>query len=633
MRNRFSIFFRSIFASLLLAFAVSCTEDDNIQVSASSIEMEVQGASFTVTSNVSWAITQSGNYNFSVSPLNGVPGSTTVNVAYTPNDTGEPRNSTLSISGGSASATVQITQQALEFETTPDTLYFPDGVLTKNISIHSNTEWSTEGITIPDWITTITPSKGKGNGELSITVKSDTERISERNYLLKITYGGALNKRIEIKQEPAYNNPPTKPVSSYPAGHNDVSLMPTFVWEPSTDAEGDEISYYVLVSEDGNTWKKIKGGKETSVPLPASIGVLKANTQYYYKVVADDAHYKGTTESDTYTFSTSVKDAYADGDYLVYMESTKASPVKLFFTGDGYLAEHFKYGGQFDKDINEAIEALFEIEPYKSYREYFTVYKIAAYSSETGITNLAENDVKNTRFKLQWEGGNSTALSLPDSGESVFELCKTIEGVSNNDFKRSSIAIISNADVYAGTCWFWGDGKNISLITYSRNSKSGMTKFANVVRHEMGGHGFGRLADEYQNSSGSIPVDEKENILLWQKYGHSMNISVYPLQKDSPWSHFEGLKDYSHVSMFEGGGYYKYGVWRPEKISCMDDNRPYYNSPSRYYIVERILSIANEELTMEKFIEKDVQKREEEETKSMNYVEEFRPLGRPVLIP
>ena len=113
MRNRFSIFFRSIFASLLLAFAVSCTEDDNIQVSASSIEMEVQGASFTVTSNVSWAITQSGNYNFSVSPLNGVPGSTTVNVAYTPNDTGEPRNSTLSISGGSASATVQITQQAL----------------------------------------------------------------------------------------------------------------------------------------------------------------------------------------------------------------------------------------------------------------------------------------------------------------------------------------------------------------------------------------------------------------------------------------------------------------------------------------------------------------------------------------
>ena len=38
-------------------------------------------------------------------------------------------------------------------------------------------------------------------------------------------------------------------------------------------------------------------------------------------------------------------------------------------------------------------------------------------------------------------------------------------------------------------------------------------------------------------------------------------------------------------------------------------------------------------LTMENFIEKDVQKGEEEETKSMNYVEEFRPLGGPVLIP
>ncbi len=633
MRNRVSILFKSIFAILLVAVAVSCSEEDNIQVSASSMEMEVQGVSFTVTSNVSWTITQSGNYSFSVSPVNGVPGSTTVKVAYTPNNTGEPRNSTLSVSGGSASAAVQITQQALQFNTAQDTLYFPDGVLTKSITIQSNTEWSVAGITIPDWITSITPQQGKGNGELSITVKGDTERISEKNYLLRITYGGSLTKRIEIKQEPAYNNPPTKPVSTYPAGHNDVTLMPTFAWEPSTDVEGDELSYYVLISEDGNNWKRITGGKTTSVPLPASIGVLKSNTLYYYKVVADDAHYKGTTESDIYTFTTSDKDAYADGDYLVYMESTKANPVKLFFTGDGYLAEHFKYGGLFDKDINEAIEALFEIEPYKSYREYFTVYKIAAYSSETGITNLAENDVKNTRFRLQWEGGRSTSLSLPDSGESVFALCKTIEGVSDNDFKRSSVAVISNADVYAGTCWSWGDGKNISLITYSRDSQNGMTKFANVVRHEMGGHGFGMLGDEYQNSSESIPSDEKEDLLAWQSVGHNMNLSVYPLQKDSPWSHFEGLKEYSHVSMFEGGGYYKYGVWRPEKISCMEDNRPYYNSPSRYYIVKRILSVAKEELTMEKFIEKDVQKTDNSETKAVNFVEEFRPLGRPVLIP
>lgn len=466
---------------------------------------------------------------------------------------------------------------------------------------------------------------------MSITVKSDTERISERNYLLKITYGGALNKRIEIKQEPAYNNPPTKPVSSYPAGHNDVTLMPTFVWEPSTDAEGDEISYYVLVSEDGNTWKKIKGGKETSVPLPASIGVLKANTQYYYKVVADDAHYKGTTESDTYTFSTSVKDAYADGDYTIYMKSTKASPATLFFTGDGYLAEHFKYGGQFDTDIDTAIEAFFAVEPYKSYREYFTVYKIAAYSNQTGITNLATNDRRDTRFRLQWEGGNSTGIYIPDGGESVFEFCKTIEGITDHHLMNGAIGIISNADVYAGTCMMYSDGMSIAMIPYLRESKNSSTTFGNVVSHEMGGHGFGRLADEYQNSAERIPDLEKELLLLWQAEGYQKNVSVYPQQSESPWSNFIGLQGYGHVGMFEGGNYYKYGVWRPEEISCMWDNRLYYNSPSRYFIVERIMQIAGEEFSMEKFVEKDVQKTDNTQTKSTD-MSEFRPLGKPILI-
>ena len=630
--KRFLLNFVVLMAVVFLPLTGCVQDEDSVSVDKQVIEIVNEAVSFNVTSNVEWTLVQSGDFSFGVSPKKGVPGTTEVKVSYTPNDQDKARNATLTITGGSATAQVQILQNPVEFAVSADTLKFSAQKQTKSIKITSNTEWNIKGITIPQWISSITPEQGKGNGEISITVNENTSRLSENSYLLRISYAGTLSKRIEVKQEAAFNNPPTAPELSYPQDNaTEVSTMPLFSWEKSEDAEGDSITYFVYVSEDGKNWKNFSAGNMTSVALPARIGVLKPSTTYYYKVVANDGHGKGITESPVYSFTTAAKDAYADGDYTIYMKSTKASPATLFFTGDGYLAEHFKYGGQFDQDIDTAIEAFFAVEPYKSYREYFTVYKIAAYSNQTGITNLKENDRRDTRFRLEWEGDGSTGINIPDSGESVYALCKTIEGIEDRHFRNGAIGIISNADIYAGTCLMSIDGRSIAMIPYLRNSKNASTSFPNVIRHEMGGHGFGRLADEYQNYDERIPDYFKENLLYWQSRGGQRNVSVYPLQSDSYWSHFAGVKGYSHVGMYEGGYYYKLGVWRPEEISCMWDNRPYYNSPSRYFIVERIMQIAGEEFSMEKFLEKDVQKTDNTQTKSTD-MSEFRPLGKPILI-
>ncbi|MBQ2133490.1 MAG: hypothetical protein II202_05315, partial [Bacteroidales bacterium] len=546
--KRFLLNFVVLMAVVFLPLTGCVQDEDSVSVDKQVIEIVNEAVSFNVTSNVEWTLVQSGDFSFGVSPKKGVPGTTEVKVSYTPNDQDKARNATLTITGGSATAQVQILQNPVEFAVSADTLKFSAQKQTKSIKITSNTEWNIKGITIPQWISSITPEQGKGNGEISITVNENTSRLSENSYLLRISYAGTLSKRIEVKQEAAFNNPPTAPELSYPQDNaTEVSTMPLFSWEKSEDAEGDSITYFVYVSEDGKNWKNFSAGNMTSVALPARIGVLKPSTTYYYKVVANDGHNKGITESAIYSFTTSAKDAYADGDYTIYMKSTKASPATLFFTGDGYLAEHFKYGGQFDQDIDTAIEAFFAVEPYKSYREYFTVYKIAAYSNQTGITNLKENDRRDTRFRLEWEGDGSTGINIPDSGESVYALCKTIEGIEDRHFRNGAIGIISNADIYAGTCLMSIDGRSIAMIPYLRNSKNASTSFPNVIRHEMGGHGFGRLADEYQNYDERIPDYFKENLLYWQSRGGQRNVSVYPLQSDSYGSHFAGVKGYSHV--------------------------------------------------------------------------------------
>lgn len=172
------------------------------------------------------------------------------------------------------------------------------------------------------------------------------------------------------------------------------------------------------------------------------------------------------------------------------------------------------------------------------------------------------------------------------------------------------------------------------MIPVSHPQESYYTiEFPNIVRHEFGGHGFGRLADEYIVYDTTIPNEEKENLLLWQEYNYNLNISPYYTKEQVPWSRFIGKPEYPHVDVFEGGYYYPQGITRSEDISCMDDNRPYFNTQSRYLIVERILQATGEgKLTYQKFFDKDVQKTPPPLTRSLITPKDFKPLAPPIRI-
>lgn len=51
---------------------------------------------------------------------------------------------------------------------------------------------------------------------------------------------------------------------------------------------------------------------------------------------------------------------------------------------------------------------------------------------------------------------------------------------------------------------------------------------------------------------------------------------------------------------------YNKGIWHSEIISCMDDNRLYFNTISRQLIVERIKTIAGKPFVIEEFFAKDI---------------------------
>lgn len=323
------------------------------------------------------------------------------------------------------------------------------------------------------------------------------------------------------------------------------------------------------------------------------------------------------------------EEKYKTGEYNIYMESEKLNPAVLIFTGDGYTSDDLVKGGKFDQEINEAIESFFSVEPYKTFREYFTVYKIAAESEEEGIS-IRNQVTKNTMFSCLWEGQYTTQITCDFN--KVFDFVSQIEGVDNDVIRNGGIAVIINADVYAGTCQLYSDNRCIAMIPVDRSSGHSMGTLKRLVVHEFGGHGFGKLADEYTTNRGEAPQNIKDDLDKWHKYNHFLNMSTTDDKNMVPWKAFLDHPEYPQVSIIEGGYYYTNGTWRSETISCMMDNRLYYNTQSRYLIMKRIMNIAGEEFDMDFFIQHDNQKFDDTENRSYVLPEDFIPLAPPILV-
>lgn len=534
-------------------------------------------------------------------------------------------------SGGS-DAKQETTPSSNSVSVSPAEIVLPATAGSGSATVTCKGDWTVSVGNKPTWLTSVSPTTGKGNGTITITTAANTERT---NQSCIITISSGTNKAsVAIVKQPAANNAPTKPASLSPTGTN-VDRFPEFSWTASTDADNDQLKYTVMYSTDNKTWTSYSQITSNSYLPKAS---LSANTTYYWKVVVDDGFTGGKVESDVASFTTgTAKKYYDDCEYTVYQTATVAKPVVIIYTGDGYTQDMFEYGGQWDQEMNKGIEALFAIEPYKTYRNYFTIYKIAAYSNEAGMSSgntdweKATNKV-DTRFKCSWAGGNSTGIG-GDAGE-VIEVAKKIPTVDASTFQTtinslsySPISVLINTNQYAGTNHFihgfvmspsnvYVDGFEILSIAYTparHPSGSGYGDSWNTLRHEFGGHGFGLLADEYRYYDEVIPASTKSNTEAWKELspiGCYGNITFINDPEQCEWAQFIGREEYAAaaIGLYEGACMYEQGVWRPEYISCMWDNRPHYNTPSRWQIYRRIKITAGETPSLEDFIANDVDK-------------------------
>ena len=293
---------------------------------------------------------------------------------------------------------------------------------------------------------------------------------------------------------------------------------------------------------------------------------------------------------------------YGDGDVITLNEATKGDGVDLVFLGDCYDAADIA-AGNYLADLQEAVGHYFAVEPYATYKDYFNVYAVLGVSDDSGMGTL--NTIKDAKFGSTFGEKN---LVQPDMNMCFEYACKA---PIDDNIAQTLIVLVENTTEYGGVCYMYGDGSAVACCPKSADAYP--YDFRGIVQHEAGGHGFGKLADEYIYHNAFISTctctccSHDDELLAYKRRGWYRNIELTGNMNEVGWSHFIFHPKYSNVvDIYEGGYFHTRGVYRSEPTSCMNNNIPYFSAISRQAMVERIMEYAGETFELDTFIEKDV---------------------------
>lgn len=327
-----------------------------------------------------------------------------------------------------------------------------------------------------------------------------------------------------------------------------------------------------------------------------------------------------------------------DGEVVCLQKASEGAGINLIFLGDGFLDKDMETGGKYETVMRKWMEQFFVYEPYKTFRNWFSVYTVKVVSKHGlfGSPELERKLTRDTEAGETDEGGNRNAV--------LIDVCNQYAGlVPNPNGQENKVCVFLNIDNSLGRSWcdWYSDGSCLGVIFESIEHRP------TVVNHELGGHGFAFLDDEYSLYDKPHPNAQEAYENAWQ-YGMLLNLDWRSDPEQVQWSHF--LKDprYSEegLGVFEGGGYYSKGVFRPTENSMMRmDYAPgaVFNAPSREAIYRHIMRLGlGEDWTFDydTFVEADAAGRKQAaaayseylSTRSSIAIDNFEPGLPPIFV-
>ena len=389
------------------------------------------------------------------------------------------------------------------------------------------------------------------------------------------------------------------------AAHHELVCRPSVACALSTEhkqklvinAEGE---WEVASKPDWCEVSPASGNKKTEVTLTIK-GMAKNADSRDGKVVfrLKDKDYTHECSVSQYGYE------YGEDEWITLQKATKGNNggINIVLLGDGFNAKDIA-SGKYLKDIKQEVEYFFGIEPYKTYRDYFNVYTAIPLSTESGVGTV--NTIRYNRFNTTFTGG----VGLKADYDEVFDYALGAPTVNKGNLNQTLIIMVPNSTDYGGICQMWEDGSAIAFCPQSTYGYPLDTR--GVIQHEAGGHGFGKLGDEYIYHNAFIDFCGCSccgHVLEFnaaKSLGWYDNLELTGKMHSVGWSHLIFDDRYSDiVDIYEGGYMHNRGVFRSEPNSCMNNDIPYYSTISRESIVKRIKAYAGETYSFEDFVKND----------------------------
>lgn len=506
---------------------------------------------------------------------------TTLAITAAQSDLQEQRKATITFRSEELIKVLNITQGTLTGDISAKSMLF--GFLEGSRTITVTT-------TATDW--SVSPATDEGGAEVNwcyaekgdsetVSVTVDTNKTAEKRKAKFTVTAGALSWDVAVTQDEYKFDVSTSGFYFEKTGGEGSFTVNTTVAWTFTPSQG---SYWMTVEKTGAN--KI-------------IVTAQAN---------NSAKRTGTISIDIDGFSHSIsvtqlgQGSWADKEVSRMHEATVGNGVNLILMGDGYTITEMDANGKYERDMKTAMDAFFSVYPYTVYKDYFNVWMVGAVSKEAGLSTSRPAKDVDTVFSALWAGPLAGSTSISYDQRTVQNYAKLVSDRTGESMDEMTTVIALNDYVYAGTC-FLGDGRggNFSVALCPVGAQ-----FEALINHEAGGHGFGKLMDEYiYNPDDELPEDKKQEVLKAKGFGWYFNVDLHDDILDTCWAGFANNPKYSMVGTYPGGYMYGKGIWRPEFNSCMNNNIPYYNAPSRYAIVQRIHDWAGLSYTLEEFLVED----------------------------
>lgn len=268
--------------------------------------------------------------------------------------------------------------------------------------------------------------------------------------------------------------------------------------------------------------------------------------------------------------------------------ASEGEGIDLVVMGDAY-SDRLIDDGTYDADMEKAIDAIFAVEPYKSFKHLFNIYIVYAVSENEVIGKSTAlsciNEGNPGSLGWTWKAYYASAAKVSSPGE-----CSPVVIMNSTISDGAATGFLSIAPDYMNDPlrddYHGGVSEAVAYISGPNDAR-----FDYIVRHEFG-HSFGFLMDEYSKYSGAITSWDIESWQCCFAFGMWKNVDLVS-DNTVKWAKFINDPRYAGtgIGVYEGA-LYETGAWRPSPESIMNSTDSGFNAPSREAIYYKIHKLA-----------------------------------------